>query len=449
MTRFKTIRLTAIGALAAMTMSACMFGGDSSSDEGPSSVGTEAPVELSGELTVESFYPEGSPDYERLEALAADFEALHPDLNVTIAFLGGADRAGQEAKWRAGNPPEVNLGFFDATKPDGGQWVVDGKVLELDDAMQRPLEDYDMSWNEAILPGVRPLIQAGGTGKTYGAPESVTTIQFFYNKKLFADNDIDVPTTFDELLGAADKLKAAGVAPFTVTGTFIPYMQLYFDYLGLRYVGAEGMQQALAGETDLASLPGASEAAAALEELAAQDNLLSGFKSTDFTAAQMAFFQGKAGMILMGSWLVGEMKDAIPADFEIGTFAFPTIDGASGDQQGLFGGVNAQVVSAEVGEPRGGRGVAPVRGQQGEPDGVRQGHCGSISPYRSIEAPPGFDDVSAALEDGAAFSPSYFGIFGKSQEVQAAYQQPIAKLFFGEINGQEMLQQISAGLAAQ
>jgi ABC-type glycerol-3-phosphate transport system substrate-binding protein len=152
-------------------------------------------------------------------------------------------------------------------------------------------------------------------------------------------------------------------------------------------------------------------------------------------------------MILMGSWLVGEMKDAIPADFRVGTFGFPQVDGGSGDQTGLFGGVNAQVVAAESENPAAGvawlRFVAEPEHQKAYVEGT-----GGISPYVGIPAPEGFQDVTTMLEEGAEFAPSYMGVLAQSQEVQTAYQQPIAQLFFGQIDAEQMLQQMSDGLKA-
>lgn len=448
MNRRSLLRATAVATAVALSLSACITGSDSGdepeteSTNGGETGGADA-AELSGGLEVVSFYPEGSPDHERLTGLAEEFESRHPDVDVTLTFGGGQDVPQIEARWRAGDPPDVNYGFLDASVPDGGPWVSAGQVLPLDDAMQQPLEGYDGTWEEAILPGVRPLIGVGDT--VYGAPESVTTLQFFYNTAIFEENGIEPPQTFDDLIAAADTLKAAGVAPFTVTGTFLPYLQMYWDYLALRHIGLEGLQQAIAGEVELASLPGAAEAAADLERLVSGGYFLDGFRGVDFTSAQMSFFQGDAAMILMGSWLIGEMSAAIPADFRVGTFPFPTVDGGSGDQDGLFGGTNAQVVAQDGQNPDAAvawlRFVAEPANQNAYVE-----NTGGISAYAGIPAPEGFEDVTAMLEQGAAFAPSYMGILAQSQEVQNAYQQPIARLFFGEIDGTQLLTELSEGL---
>lgn len=48
-------------------------------------------------------------------------------------------------------------------------------------------------------------------GKVYGLPYYSDTISFLYNKKILEDNGIAVPTTWEEVTAAAEKLKAAGM----------------------------------------------------------------------------------------------------------------------------------------------------------------------------------------------------------------------------------------------
>lgn len=445
MMRRQLIRYAALAVGLSLGMTGCVF--SSPDDDTTAAPAPSEDAEVTGDLEVVSFYPEGSPDHDRLRGLADDFEERHPGVTVTLTFGGGQDVPQIEARWRAGDPPEVNYGFFDSGRDDGGDWVTEGKVLALDDVMSRELDGYDSSWEEAILPGVRPLITAEADGSVYGTPESVTTLQFFYNEKIFTEQGIEPPETVDELVDVADQLQAAGITPFTVTGTFLPYMQIYWDYLALRHIGLEGLQSAIDGETELASLPGAADAAADLERLTSDGNLLDGFRGSDFTAAQMSFFQGDAAMILMGSWLVGEMADAIPADFQVGTFAFPAVEGADGDPTGLFGGINVQTVAADSENTAAAVAWLEFIGEKSNQEAYVEA-TGGISAYVGVPAPEGFDDVTVMLEEGAQFAPSYMGLLALPQEVQNAYQQPIAKLFFGEVDGAGMLAEMSQGLSA-
>ncbi|WP_432973999.1 ABC transporter substrate-binding protein [Dactylosporangium sp. CA-233914] len=408
--------------------------------------GDDKPANLTGEFEVVSFYPEGSPEYKRLEGLAKQFEGRFPGAKVKLVFGGGQDVPKIQARWRAGNPPEVNYGFFGrlAGNPDGMKYVEAGQVQPLSDAMSKTLTGFDKPWKDAVLPAVRTLI-TGPDGTYYAAPESVTTIQFFYNKKVFQQLGVSPPKTLPELFEVADKVKASGVAPFAVTGTFAPYMQQYLDYLLMRRSGTQNTLDAIAGKKDFASLPGAAEAVADLHKMVSSGYFMDGFKSADFTAAQLAFFQGKAAMILMGSWLIGEMKQSIPADFEVGTFAFPTVPGASGDQTGVYGGVNVQTVAKQSKNPALGvewlRFVAEKSNQE-----AFVAETGNISGYEGVAAPKGFEAQAEMLKQANAFTLTNLGILAEPAAVKDAYGQAVVKLFFGQADAPTTVQSINDGL---
>lgn len=442
---------TAVAAFAAILLvSGCIGSGSPSENETQSGGenGAAEDKELTGDVEVVSFYPQGSPDYERLEALADEFEARYPGTNVKLIFGGGQDTPKIQARWRAGTPPEVNFGFFDGTSDQGLKYAEAGQVYPLDEAMDEELEGYGgKTWREAILPAVHPFLINPIDDKYYASPDAVTTIQFFYNKKIFDEHGVEPPATFDDLVAVADKLKAAGVAPFTVTGTFAGYMQMYLDYLLVRHAGFAPVDGAINGTRDFGTLPGVKEAADDLETLTSKGYFLEGFKATDFTAAQLNFFQGKGAMILMGSWLIGEMKDSIPADFEIGTFPFPTVEGGAGDQTAVFGTTNVMTVAQQSKNPE--LGVAWVKFLAEKEQQVEMvEEAGNISAYEGIPAPERFGDQASLLESEGGLTPSYFGMYtpGTTTETRDAYQQPITKLFFGEMTAAQMVAAIDEGL---
>src|SRR5699024_5736513 len=124
-----------------------------------------------------------------------------------------------------------------------------------------------------------------------------------------------------------------------------PYMGFWIDSLFQRIVGYDkALDAAFSGDY---SDPGFLEAAEQMQALRDQNALLDGFEGIDFTAVQMEFFQGNAAMILMGTWLTSEMKDAIPEDFQLGLTTFPTIPDAGGDNEAQLAHSNIMVVNKE------------------------------------------------------------------------------------------------------
>lgn len=398
-----------------------------------------------GSFEVVSFYPEGSPNYTYLTSLDKSFEATHPGTKVNLVFGGGQSAPNIVARWRAGNPPEVNVGFFDGTTPTGKQYQQAGQIYDLTSAMNQPIGGgygKKTKWKDAILPAVRPFLTTNG--HYYAAPSEVTVINFFYNRKIFAKYGLKPPTTWAQFMAVSAKLKKNGVAPLTVTGTFAGYMQMYYDYLLARRAGITPVTDAIAGKRTFSSVPGALTAANELNDVVKRGYLLNGFQGTDFTAAQLDFFQGRAAMILMGSWLVGEMKASIPPDFQLGTFAFPQVPGGKGNGV-LFGAVNSMSIAKQSNRPD--LGVQWLKYfSRKDVQKTRTKYLDYISAYKGVPAGKSYQGIADELAAGKAFATEYFGVFGQTQSVRDAYQQPIVKLFFGKISPAEMVKEISDGL---
>ena len=69
-------------------------------------------------------------------------------------------------------------------------------------------------------------------GDVYVVPIVGTTFVTFYNKKIFSDQSISVPTTYSELIAACEKLKTAGITPFLFGGKDQWPCAMIFDSFG-------------------------------------------------------------------------------------------------------------------------------------------------------------------------------------------------------------------------
>ncbi len=99
------------------------------------------------------------------------------------------------------------------------------------------LLDVTSVWQQAVQDGNLPESLAEAftfDGKQYGVPNHVAYWPTFYNKKVFDDNGLTPPTTWDELMAAADTLKGAGVTPFyaTIDGRWPSF--IWFEELLIR-----------------------------------------------------------------------------------------------------------------------------------------------------------------------------------------------------------------------
>jgi ABC-type glycerol-3-phosphate transport system substrate-binding protein len=82
------------------------------------------------------------------------------------------------------------------------------------------LADVSDVWAEAISAGNVPESLAAGftfEDKQWGIPQNAAYWVVFYNKRVFDEQGITVPATWDDMLGAAETLSGAGVTPFYAT----------------------------------------------------------------------------------------------------------------------------------------------------------------------------------------------------------------------------------------
>lgn len=177
-------------------------------------------------------------------------------------------------------------------------------------------------------------------GKLYGIPVSADLWVIYYNKKLFKDAGIDkLPTTIDELLAVAGKLKAKGIVPMSTDGKDAWPLCVTFDQLAWRISGDAALpSKAIARQakfTDPVFVQAATELSRMIKAGLFQDDLM----VSDYGASRNLFGQGRAAMYLMGSWELGLGADKTFSDefrANVDAFKFPLVAGGKGKTDDLF-----------------------------------------------------------------------------------------------------------------
>ncbi len=181
---------------------------------------------------------------------------------------------------------------------------------------------------------LQPLIDQYGKcdGRISALPYSVMAASVIYNTQIFADNGLEVPTTWTELIDVCEKLKAAGVTPFYATfKDDWTIGQGWYDYsVGgsldvldffdrLKAQGADvGPDSATSFENDFA---GATEKMLQLTSTYTNADAA----SRGYGDGNLAFAKGEAAMYLQGPWAFSEIAKTSP-DLQLGTFPLPMTD---------------------------------------------------------------------------------------------------------------------------
>lgn len=300
-----------------------------------------APLRAEAGTLIKIVHEETTPSEVALwQRIAADYEKLHPGVTVRYQFLENeAYKAKLPTMLQSGDRPDII-------------WSWGGGVMraQIDAGYLRPLGAAAL----AVVPQMNPADAAAYkvNGQYYGLPILHSAVCFFYNKQLFAKAGVDAAgiKSWDDLLAAVKKLKAAGITPITVGAGEKWPMHFYWSYLAMREGGADVVKKAQAGEDGGFTAPAFVEAGARLQELAALKPFQPGYVGTLALQSAGQFGDGKAAMQLMGNWLLntqaGNAADGkgLP-DSDIGIFSFPVIDGTPGRATDILGGVNGWLVT--------------------------------------------------------------------------------------------------------
>lgn len=401
-----------------------------------------------GELEVGVLWEEGTW-FDIVKEIGDSMIKDFPGTEIIYTFNNTAALPAIEARTLAGDPLDVHI-LFDSMDPRLHQWVDDGHVLDITDAMNEVRDDGTM-WKDDFL----PIFLTPSTYKSsiWGAPEQVYIWLVHYNKKMFDDWGKTPPTTWAEMLDLCEWIKTNGngVAPIALTGQVDFYVGMWWDYLTQRYVGTDKVREYLYGDTDakLVDDPGYLKAAQEMNKLFENEYLVEGWEATDFTTVQIYFFQEKAAMILMGSWLMTEMKDSIPEGFELAVAPFPQVDGGKGSQDALFGAARPWNVMAKSDVPE----LATEylrRFTSKEISTKRSELLGAVSPCQGVPAPQGIGGISEVMENAsnAEFIYYNYGVVGGEFGIQAAWYTPIVEMCMGKLTPEEALSKIDKNFEA-
>lgn len=248
-----------------------------------------------------------------LQALLDGYKALHPNVEFEVTAVETSNYLTTlKTMIAAGDTPDIIFG-----KPKEYTDLIEAGHLA--DMTGAPFVSN-------LAPGAVPSVAY--KGKVYGLPVDLQSIGIFYNKKVFADKGIKIPATWNELIAACDKLRAAGVAPFAhpYKDSWTVFVDFFADEYVVRADYPDMYEQIEAGKKSFADYPHFKEL---LKRIRTRASYGAGDDwGTDNGTAQNLLATGKAAMYINGSWAIGDFLNNFPAA-SIGYFPVPSTNDAS------------------------------------------------------------------------------------------------------------------------
>ncbi len=264
-----------------------------------------------GDLVINLDQTDPAPK-KAFEDIVAGFSKENPDVNVIVNTM---HKEGYKTSIR---------NFLTADAPDLATWYAGNRMAPFVNAGL--FEDVSDVWEENGLNEQLKSAAASMTidGKKWGVPYTYYQWGIYYRKDIFEEKGIAVPTSWDELVAASAKLKAAGIDPFTIGTKALWPTGGWFDYMNLRVNGYEFHMDLTAGKVPYTD-PRVKATFDKWAELVKPGYYNANHAALDWQEAVPALVQGKAAMYLMGNFAVDVFKNGGLKEEQIGFMQFPEI----------------------------------------------------------------------------------------------------------------------------
>lgn len=303
---------------------------------------TEAPA------VVEEAAPEGTTEAVVITMVTHETEALDAEFWLSAIDAVLADLPDYiEVEWSSTADRDAYAKQLAATDqfPD-----IPFAVTVADFAEAGLLTPYDDAYLEEhfLMPKAAYV-----NGKSWAPPVGAQLIPLvFYNKAIFEEVGVKVPTTWDEFLAVSQALKDAGYAPMQMCAA--EQWCASFPAVGLVSQNVFGddpewMLKRKAGEVSFSD-PEFVAAMQMFKDLVDLGYIDEAALGTDFATANQAFYDGGVPMYMQGSWFIGYPPDDM--GFEMGAFLLPRPDGKQIASIYVGGGTRMSAVSKHPEELR-------------------------------------------------------------------------------------------------
>ena len=250
----------------------------------------------SNKLEIFSWWTVGG-EGEGLKALFTIYQKQYPNVQIVNATVSGG--AGTNAK------AVLATRLTGGKPPDAFQLHAGLEVEKYDpEKYLTPLDSFYTSEGlDKVFPkDLLSLLQY--KGHYWGVPVNIHRANIlWYNKKVFADNKLQPPTTWDEYFKVAKALKAKKIIPLAF-GSKDGYEAGHtFETVLASVLGADGYKGLWTGATKWTD-PKVADALNILKRMLADVNTDNSALTWD-GALQQYFITDKAAMMIMGDWVNG------------------------------------------------------------------------------------------------------------------------------------------------
>jgi len=247
-----------------------------------------------------------------METLAADFDALHPDLTIELEIV---DREAWKTQIRnalSANPPDV-VNWYAATRMT--PYVDAGLFMDISDL-----------WDDPAMAGLSSTKGAMTlNGAQWGVPYTYYQWGVYYRKDIFEELGLSEPATWDEEIANCQAIIDSGRKCYTIGSKFLWTAGGWFDYINSRTNGYDFHIALANGEIEWTD-DRVRETFANWQQLIDMGAFVEDHQSYSWQEALPFMVDGEAASYLMGNFAVAAMRDGGLTDDQLDFYQFPQIN---------------------------------------------------------------------------------------------------------------------------
>ncbi len=296
--------------------------------EAPAAEATETPAASTAEpidLTMWCIAVESDSNRHAYEAGIADFQAAHPEINLTWEATQNQEyKTKIKAAVAANELPDI---FYTWGCAFLGDFVDAGRVYCSDDAYAK----YAAELPEVMMGNVTY------DGKVYAAPITMNIVAMFSNMELLKQAGFDkVPGTYEELIACCDALVAKGIIPFGCSGKETWCVTEYLESIIEKTAGAPAMNDIFTGKASWAN-DDVVKAVGLFQEMINKKYFDPEGIALSNDEVKANFIAGKYAFYINGTWNCADFANAGLTD-KVQVAEFPVIDSTKSKLGELIGG---------------------------------------------------------------------------------------------------------------
>ena len=311
-TTTKRARILGIGAalaVAGMTLAGCTAGGG----------------DADGKVTLSILVDNTDTTVNTVQALADAFTAENPDIKVELEERPQGSDGDNVVRTRLQTGDMTDLFYYNS-----------GALLQ---GLSPQTTLADLSGEDFMSKVSDTFKQGVSSGDAvYGVPVgNAMGGGILYNKKVYADLGLDVPTTWDDFMANNEKIKAAGIAPviqsYGPDSTWTSQLFVLGDFYNVLAAEPDFADDFTANKAHYADTPAAENGFQHLQDVNAAGYLNADFASATYADGLKQLTDGTGAQYPMLTFAISEIQANYPdALDDIGFFAIP---GDDADNAGL------------------------------------------------------------------------------------------------------------------